>query len=103
MLVTLMLAPQIVQYRQRSVRRTSVEATTLEAPPLKHSLHQLRITEQLRGADSFFDCELYSPDLGLLERDKTEIFTGDRQQYVDNLYREIENYWLGSDEEVLMF
>lgn len=102
-LVTLVLSPRIVQERQRGFKRTSAEALAQEPSPLKHSLHQLRITEQFRGDQFFYEYELSSPDLGLFDRFQSKFFQADRQEFVNKLYQEIEGRWLGSGQDKELF
>lgn len=92
-LVTLALAPQIVQQHKGPMRRVSAEAATPEAAPLQHPLNELRIVEQLQGNQSVYDYEFTSPDLHLTGRFQSKPFQGQRAQYVDNIYREIEEHW----------
>lgn len=102
-LVTLVLSPQIVEQPQRGIRRTMAEAMAQELPLLKRSLHQLRITEQFRGNAYFYEYELHSPDLQLLERFNTDHFQTDRLAFVNNLYQEIEKRWLSSGQDKAQF
>lgn len=94
-LVTLTLKPNIVeQPQQASTRRLDVEATTPEAPILEKPLHQLLIVEEKNGDEVKYFYQLQAPSLNLLDSYYSQPFKGDRQEFVRNLYKEIENKWL---------
>jgi len=98
-LATLSLRPNIVETRARENRRTSSSADTAEAEKVPGPLHQLFVTEQRNGDQVSYFYQLRSPDLGLLEWTNTKPFIGDRQKYVDGIYKEIEQRWLSSNSD----
>lgn len=94
-LVTLILKPNIIAQQQRAVaRQLEVRATTPEAPTLNKPLHQLLIVEEKNGDEVKYFYQLQAPTLNLLDSYYSNPFKGNRQDYVRNLYKEIENTWL---------
>jgi CHAT domain/Ternary complex associated domain 7 len=94
-LVTLVLKPTVVEkHTQLAIGRLLVDARTSEAPRLSEPLHQLLIVEQFNGDKLTYFYELQSPALNLLDKFYSKPFRGDRQVYVKNLYKEIEQRWL---------
>lgn len=102
-LVTLVLAPQVVRQCSLPARRTSVQAVAEEAAPLVKPLHQLRITEQLRGNQSFFAFDLESPELGIFDRFESPMLQTSSAQYVAALYRKIESFWSTNKGDIESF
>ena len=101
-LVTLRLKTQIVAVKQRTFR-TSAEARTPEAPLLEEPLHQLRITELVRGGGVIYRFDLESPALSLFHSYESKLIEGDRLQYVSSLYKKIEERWLSSSADIKNF
>lgn len=94
-LVTLTLKPKIVEQQQQvSARRIEVKVTTSEAPALDKPLHQFLIVEERNGDEVKYFYQLQAPTLKLFGKYYSNPFKGDRQEYVRNLYKEIENKWL---------
>jgi hypothetical protein len=102
-LVTLVLKPAIVESKTSSARKVSIDATTGEAPRTSRPLHQLYIIEQRNGDQVSYLYQLMSPDLKLLEWTNSKPFIGDRQKYVDDLYKEIEKRWISTNSDVNAF
>ena len=100
-LVTLKLKTRIVQTKENKSRAAKVSSTEAITPAasLKAALHQLRIIELSRGAQSSFLYELESPELGLFEKHESKPFTSDLGQYVADLYKKIEDRWLSSKQD----
>jgi N-acetylmuramoyl-L-alanine amidase len=97
-LVTLSLATQVVEQRTGAARVARAEAAAPEAAPLQRPLNMLRIREQINGAQSSFHYELDMPELGA-RRYESPVFRRPREEYVDNLYRNIEDCWTTSERE----
>jgi hypothetical protein len=93
-LVTLKLTPKIVETKSSAeLQQTSVEAAAPEASELSEALHQLSIFEVRKGDEVSFMYLLQSPLLDILATYSSPPIKGDREQYVENLYREIETRW----------
>jgi hypothetical protein len=102
-LITLKLHPKIVEAKSAATQRVTVEAASPEAPILQAPLHQLRIFEQHNGVDYSYLYELLSPALNILKVFRSSPLIGDRQQYVENLYKTIEGRWLSHQDDILAF
>jgi hypothetical protein len=102
-LVNLILRPRIVAARAGVSRRINAPATTPEAPPLAEPLHQLRIFERRRGDEIFYQYIFDSPALNLNSIYESAPLPGDRNSYVDQLYKEIEDRWIGSGADAVAF
>jgi triacylglycerol esterase/lipase EstA (alpha/beta hydrolase family) len=102
-LVNLILRPRIVAQKTGSVRRINAPASTTEAPALVEPLHQLSIFERKKGDDISYQFIFDSPALNLNSIYDSRPITGDRNAYVDQLYKEIENRWVGSGEDAAAF
>jgi hypothetical protein len=102
-LVNLILRPRIVRQRQGPIRRIDAPATTTEAPRLTEPLHQLSIFETRKGNELCYRFEFDSPALNLKCLYDSRPLVGDRNAYVNNLYREIENRWVGSQTDAAAF
>ena len=120
-LLTLTLRPEIVASRElrdaaAATLLSSNEATlpstdqklradgfVEELPKLNQPLHQLRIFEQRNGMEVSYQYELQSPKLDILEHYTSAPITGDRHQYVEHLYQQIEACWRSSQEGIEAF
>ncbi len=102
-LITLILQPRIVAQRSATTRRINAPASTTEAPPLAEPLHQLRIFERRKGDEVSYQFIFDSPTLNLNSIYDSRPITGDRNAYVDQLYKEIENRWVGNGEDAAAF
>jgi hypothetical protein len=98
-LVTLMLRPRIVETQGQKSRRMAVSATTPEAPRLAEPLDQLLIVEQRNGDEVTYFYQLQSPRLNILDKYYSLPFKGDRHQYIANLYQQIEQRWLSTEQD----
>lgn len=94
-LLTLRLQPQVVEAPAGPSGRVQVGATATEAPPTP-AVQQLTILERRNGLQLTYQFILQLPALGVLKTAESQPFTGDRQQYVENIYHEIEQRWLSS-------
>ena len=102
-LVNLILRPRIVSQRAGAARRINAPAITTEAPRLAEPLHQLRIFERRNGNDISYEFILDSPTLNLNNIYNSLPLPGDRNAYINNLYKEIENRWVSSGEDAAAF
>ena len=102
-LVNLILRPRIVAQKTGSVRRIDAPASTTEAPALAAPLHQLRIFERRKGDEISYQFIFDSPALNLNSMYDSPPIPGDRNAYVDQLYKEIENRWVGNGEDAAAF
>jgi hypothetical protein len=102
-LVNLILRPRIVRQRHGAVRRINAPATTTEAPALAEPLHQLSIFELKNGNETCYRFEFDSPPLNLKCLYDSPALKGDRNAYVNNLYKEIENRWVSSRDDASAF
>lgn len=97
---TLTLRPRVVKAKGARAGRVGDEksvapvATSLPEPP-----HVLRIYEQTNGSQSSFVYELQSRSLDEFSTYRSEPFAGDRQKYVESLYKQIEERWLSSGDD----
>lgn len=63
----------------------------------------VRIIEQYRGDQFFYDYELQSQELKILKLFQSKFFDTDRQEFVHRLYQEIEVRWLDSEQDKALF
>ena len=94
-LVTLCLQPRVAEHLASPAGRVQVGASAAEVAPVP-AVHQLVITERRNGSQLTYHFELQLPGLQVLKWAETPPFTGDRQQYVEHIYEEIEQRWLSS-------
>ena len=97
-LLTLSLQPVVTEVATGPAGRVQVGAAATELPPAP-AVHQLTITERRNGDQLTYMFQLQMPALGVLQLAESAPFTGDRQQYVQNLYQEIEQRWLSSQAD----
>ena len=118
-LLTLTLAPEIVESRRSrtvltvvapstaasmsSLSKLAARGTVHELPQLSQPLHQLRVFEQRNGTEVHYYYELQSPQLNIWETYRSAPIPCDRQQYVENLYNEIESRWRTAQFEPTSF
>jgi hypothetical protein len=105
MLPTLSLKPQIVESRThiQQAFKTRGDGNITDFPSPSEPLHQLRIIEQRNDDQIIYRYELDSPALEILKIFVSEPITSKRQEYVENLYREIESRWLNNQDDVEEF
>jgi hypothetical protein len=104
-LLTLSLKPQIVESQThiQQALKARADGNITNFPSPSESLHQLRIIEQRNGDQIIYRYELDSPALEILKIFVSEPITSKRQEYVENLYREIESRWLSNQDDVEEF
>ena len=100
---TLILKPLVVERGPPSVKRTPAGARATMPKPLFEPIHQLRIVEIFNGSECHYLYDLESPRLGLLGRFESAPLRGDRQNYVKNIYSEIETRWVSNAGDVEAF
>jgi hypothetical protein len=102
-LVNLILRPKIVGWKPKKPPRINAPAITPEAPILAEPLHQLRIFERRRGTEVSYEFIFDSPALNLNSIYDSPPIPGDRNAYVNQLYKEIENRWISNGEDAAAF
>ena len=102
-LVNLILRPKIVAQKPKKPHRINAPATTTEAPVLAEPLHALRIFERRRGDSVFYQFIFDSPALNLNSIYDSPPLPGDRNAYINQLYKEIENRWVANGEDATAF
>lgn len=102
-LVNLILRPRIVLRRSGVARRIDAPASTVEAPVLTEPLHQLRIFERRKGDEVSYQFIFDSPALNLNNVYESVPLPGDRDGYIDQLYKEIEDRWATNQDDAIAF
>jgi hypothetical protein len=102
-LVTLALRPRFVKKATGRARRAEAHALASEARPLSAPLHQLRILDRRSGSDEFLWFEIYSPSLKILKEFTSEPFKTDREEFVNDLYEKLENFWASNKNDYERF
>ncbi len=104
-LSTIKLKPEIIHSRAeiRGVQKTNNNSylnlnSNLNEPP-----NQLTIIERRNGQEIRYDYEFRSMSLNILNRYESKPITSERYEYVENLYKEIENRWLSTQDDVDLF
>jgi hypothetical protein len=102
-LTTLKLKAKVVKSTSRAPQRVNSETTAAEAAPLEQPLHQLSVYQQQQGGGTSYLYVLEAPSLGIYRRWESKRIVGNVEQYVNNLYRDIEGRWLSSNQDVADF
>ena len=97
-LATLVLRPQILAVPAASVRQIGAAADSPTAASVGKILPTLHIFERRKGVSLGYLFLLDMGDSDVLKGDSPP-FQGDRAVYVANMYREIEDRWLGSNSD----
>ncbi len=101
-LATLKLFPMVVEAKAAvaaagpTVRTIETETRSMDAPLLTEPLHQLTILEQKTPDGTVFHFELRSEPLKLLKMAKSKVIATDQQNFVDNIYHDIEERWVST-------
>jgi len=102
-LVTLKLKPNIVRSIKTGPQRVAVAATsTSEAPTLNKPLNQLTIFEVDNGRESYYQFILNLPGKETSE-DRSKPIRGNRNNYITNIYKSIEERWVENESDVEIF
>ncbi len=104
-LTTLKLKPKIVQSRAdiQILNKTVQQKTLFNPPPLAEPLNQLFITEHFHGQEVSYRYEMLSPALGIMGCYESDVIRIDRNEYIKNLYQEIEERWVSSQDDIEAF
>ncbi len=104
-LTTLKLRPQIVESREDilALQKTSQTTGISNIPVLREPLHQLYIIEQREGEKISYQYELLSPSLNLLNYYQSKQIISNRNEYVKQLYDQIESRWVNSQDDIKAF
>ena len=102
---TIKLQPEIIHSRAeiRRVRKTSINRDLNLNANLNEPPNQLTIIERCNGQEIRYDYEFRSISLKILNRYESKPITSERYEYVENLYKEIENRWLSTQDDVDLF
>lgn len=105
-LLTLTIKPQIVAFistNQQPPNKVSTKGSIVDYPESTPPLHQLRIIEQRNGNSITYRYDFESPTLDILKSFESKPILSDRQEYVEDLYKEIEARWVSNFDDVEMF
>ena len=101
-LVTLKLRVKIMEKQPGTVLPASVSASTDEPPVLPSAMCQLRIFERRNGEEISYEYDLDIPGV-VFDRYESPAIRTDRNQYINELYKEIEARWLSSQKDMDAF
>ena len=101
-LTTLKLKPKIVQRRAdiQGLNKTVQKKTLFNPPLLAAPPHKLSIIERFHGQKVSYRYELESPTLDIMAWYESDVIGIDRNEYIKNLYQQIEERWINSQEDV---
>ncbi len=104
-LSTIKLQPEIIHSRTeiRRVQKTNIDRDLNFNSNLNEPPNQLTIIERRNGQEIRYDYEFRSMSLNILNRYESKPITSERYEYVENLYKEIENRWLSTQDDVDLF
>ena len=105
-LVTIKLLPEIVHSRTAIQKQNKAKINSgwnlnskFNEPP-----NQLTIFERRNGQEIRYEYRLSSKPLNIfLKRYESQPITSERYEYVENLYKEIENRWLSTQDDIDLF
>jgi hypothetical protein len=99
----LKLYPEVTSIAQDGAKRQSTAQATMFQPDFKNPPNTLIILEQRNGNELRFKYQLHSTALRIMNTYESDAILGDRTAYVENLYKEIENRWTSSGQDVIAF
>ena len=104
-LSTIKLQPEIIHSRAeiRRVKKTNINRDLNLNSNLNEPPNQLTIIERRNGQEIRYDYEFRSMSLNILNRYESKPITSERYEYVENLYKEINNCWLSTQDDVDLF
>jgi CHAT domain len=102
-LATLKLTPKIVAATPQQIQSLSIQSSIPSLTSHSESPHELRILERQNGIQTIYEYEFRSPSLNILERYESRPINGDRQQYIEKIYQEIESRWSNIQEDITAF
>jgi hypothetical protein len=102
-IVVLKLFPEVVATAPSTRQRQNVTQPTALMPVMADPPNTLLILEQRNGNELRFRYELRSRQLGVIDLYDSDPIVGDRNTYVESLYKEIEDRWISSDQDVTDF
>jgi hypothetical protein len=102
-IAVLKLYPEVVAAAPAVTKRQSAAQPTALLPFVANPPNTLLILEQRNGNELRFRYELRSPVLGILNMYESAAIQGDRNAYVESLYKEIEDRWISSGQDVIAF
>lgn len=86
-----------------SLTKAHAAGTITDFPSPSAPLHELRIIEQCNGNQITYRYDFDSPELDLFDTFVSRPITCERQNYVENLYKNIESRWLSNPDDVEAF
>jgi hypothetical protein len=97
----LILKPKVVKSKSLAAEKVKAEKVTEDPKPLYKPLHQLDIEERKTEDGFIYRYRINSPGLQIKLQFDSKPIKGDREKYVADLYKQIEDRWLssGRDEE----
>jgi hypothetical protein len=98
-IVRLELRPVVITAKTRPATKTGASQNAETPPPLPKPLHQLWIREIRTESGLCYDFQINSPSLRIQQFSVTPPFKGDREAYVRNLYKLIEEKWVASADD----
>lgn len=99
----LKLFPEVTASVPAETKRQSLSQATAFLPDFINPPNTLIILEQRNGNELRFQYQFLSPALGVMDKYVSDAILGDRNTYVANLYKEIEDRWISSDQDVTAF
>ncbi len=101
-LVILKLRVKIMKKQPEIAPPVSVSASTDEPRELPSAMCQLRIFERRNGEEISYEYDLDIPDI-LFDRYESPPIRIDRSKYINDLYKEIEERWISSQQDIDAF
>jgi hypothetical protein len=100
-----MVSQQLMDTQNSSLpnKKIYAQSSIAEYPLSNEPLHQLRIIELRNGDRITYRYDFDSPSLGILTSFDSDPIYGDRQEFVNHLYEEIESRWLSTSDDVKEF
>jgi len=102
-LATLVLRCKIIAQRVRPPRRNPAKTEVDDVPDGPQPLNQLTIFENERGGRRVYQFIFDSPSLGWRLTYESNPIQGAREQYVANIYQDIESRWLSVNDDFDQF
>lgn len=95
----LILKPKVVISRSLTAEKVTAERITSDPKPLYKPLHQLGIEEYKTEEGFIYKYDIYSEGLKIKRQFKSKPILGNRENYVANLYKQIEDRWISSGKD----
>jgi hypothetical protein len=102
-IVVLKLFPEVVATAPSTRQRQNVAQPTALMTVVADPPNTLLILEQRNGNELRFRYELRSRQLGVIDLYESKAIVGDRDAYIESLYKDIEDRWVSSAQDVTAF